>query len=437
MNCYYANLFDKRKDDPRYNTSYPLLPSHWARYRAEGPLPFDGEEELSLYIHIPFCQQLCSFCEYTRMVCPSAGLQLGYVGTVARDVARFVRQHPGVRLLGFDIGGGTPTALQPEAFSQLMDAFASAAGSLPLADDFEPSIEATFATVTRAKAAAIAAAGIRRVSLGVQSASSAVLSENHRRNADVGHMQAVMAMLHTEGIAKVNLDMMYGLKGQSLDSLGQDLRVIGLLNPEQVTLYELRTNMIAERSHMSKAQLLEAYATLHQGLTAMGYHARFGENTFSKSAADKGVSSYLRSRMLYGASYKGFGIAAQSMSREGLAYNVGKSQRGLRSLLGRDTFAEEFTYMLPPAERAAKYIAIGAYNGSFSLRRLSAILGTDGARHYRGQLDFCLANGLLTLDPDGDRVAITRKGFGHYGAVFSLFYAPWARGGARQESAEA
>ena len=421
---HYANLFDERKDDPRYNTSYPLLPGHWAQYRAEGPLPFGADEQLSLYIHIPFCQQLCSFCEYTRMVCPGAGLQRAYVDAVGRDVASFVQRHPGVRLLGFDIGGGTPTALEPEAFGRLMHTFAATVGSLPLAAGFEPSIEATFGTLTRDKAAAIAAAGIRRVSLGVQSASSAVLSENHRRSAGVEMMQAVMAMLHAEGIKKVNLDMMYGLKGQSLDSLGLDLRTIGLLNPEQVTLYELRTNMIAESSHMGKDELLEAYATLHQGLTAMGYHARFGENTFSKSPADKGVSSYLRSRMLYGASYKGFGLSAQSMSGEGLAYNVGKNRRGLKALLSRDTFGEEYTYLLPPAERAAKYIAIGAYNGSFSLRRLSAILGTDSARHYRGQLDFCLSHGLLALDDDGDRVVVTRKGFVHYGAVFSLFYAP-------------
>ncbi len=386
----YATLFDERKDDPLYNTSYPLSPGDWAQYRAKGPLGFDGEREMSFYIHIPFCQQLCSFCEYTRMVCPSADLQLRYVATLARDVDSFVRRHPDIELLGLDIGGGTPTALCGEAFGALMRLFASATGRLRLSSGFEPSIEATFGTMTRAKAAAIARAGIKRVSLGVQSASGSVLGENHRQGASMELMQNVMATLRGEGIAKVNLDLMYGLKGQSIGSLADDLRTIGLLNPEQVTLYELRTNITGEHCHMDKEGLLTAYATLHRGLTAMGYHARFGENTFSKDPSDKGVSSYLRSRMLHGASYKGFGISAQSMSSEGLAYNVGKSQRGLKSLLGRDTFAEEFTYRLPPAERAAKYIAIGAYNGSFSLRRLSAILGADSAQHYHEQLQFAI-----------------------------------------------
>ena len=82
---------------------------------------------------------------------------------------------------------------------------------------------------------------------------------------------------------------------------------------------------------------------------------------------------------------------------------------------------EEYVYLLPPKELASKYIAIGAYNGSFSLKRLSGLLRCDAKDYYSRQLDFCLSHGYI--DILHDRVVVTSLGFKYYGALFSLFYA--------------
>ena len=413
-------LFEHRKNDSIWNTSYPVSPADWARYRVPGPLSFASDKELSFYIHVPFCRRLCSFCEYTRMVCPDEEMQSKYVQALDREVSRFVSDHMDIVLRGFDIGGGTPTALSEKNLDLLLQTFREAADWLDMSADFEPSIEATFDTVTEPKAALIARAGIRRVSLGIQSTDSGVLKMNHRTGIDIESMQRTLDMLHGNGIRKVNLDMMYGLKGQTAEMLRKDLQTISCLNPEQVTLYELRTNMIHECAHMSKEELYQAYAALYDGLTAMGYRARFGQNTFSRDPDDMGLSSYLRSRMLDGVAYKGFGISAQSMSGEGISYNIGKSSGAVRELIDSADYPEEYTYVLPPQEIAAKYIAIGAYSGSFSLSRLTSILGQDAKGCYKEQLYFCLAEGYLEILED--RVYITPKGFKYYGAVFSLFH---------------
>lgn len=417
-------LFEQRKDDPLFNTSYPVRPADWARYRVQDSLSFAEEKELSLYIHIPFCKRLCSFCEYTRMVCPNEESQKQYITTVDQDVSNFVSCHPDVVLRGFDIGGGTPTALTDSNLSLLLQTFREARDWLDVSADFEPSIEATFDTITERKAALIACAGIHRVSLGIQTTDAAVLKENHRNNTNVETMKRTIEMLHRKGIKKVNLDMMYGLKGQTAETLHRDLQTLYYLNPEQITLYELRTNMIHETAHMSKKELYDAYTLLFKGLTAMGYHAHFGQNTFSKDSHDMGVSSYLRCRMLEGIAYKGFGISAQSMSNQGVSYNIGKSSDllSINRIISNDCFPEEFTYVLPPEELASKYIAIGAYSGSFDLRRLTQILGLDARDYYKGQLDFCLSEGFIEISEDG--AYITPKGFEYYGAVFSLFYLP-------------
>jgi oxygen-independent coproporphyrinogen-3 oxidase len=413
-------VFDKRKNEARWNTSYPLTPGDWARYRTDAPLSFADERTLSFYIHIPFCRHLCSFCEYSRMLCPDEALQHQYLSIVKNDIENFIDKHPDITLCGFDIGGGTPTVLSDNNFDFLMQIYKGAINRLHLSADFEPSIEGTFATINETKAKHIREVGIRRISFGIQSTCSNVLKKNHRPAVQIDHITQTMQMLHGCGIEKVNLDLMYGLKGQTMDTLEMDIQTIATLNPEQVTLYELRTNMTGEENHWNKDALFNGYSYLHQRLTSLGYKARFGQNTFSKDETDQGVSSYLRHRMIDGTAYKGFGLSAQSLSHEGIAYNVGKNTTALKQLIYRDSYSEEYTYHLPSSELASKYIAIAAYHGSFSLNRLSYLLGIDARTYYDRQLSFCLKHGLLAIT--GDVVSCTHIGFKHYGAVFSLFY---------------
>ncbi len=414
-----AELFESRKNDHRWNTSYPLNPEDWANYRIEGPLPFDNEQRLSFYIHIPFCKQLCSFCEYTRMLCPDDNLQDIYLRTVAKDIEQFKERYQGYTLLGCDIGGGTPTSLSEENFSFLMEVYQNALAGLELSSEFEPSIEATFDTLSENKLTGMVKAGLHRLSLGVQSSCQSVLQGHHRLNGNVRQMADWITAAWKTGIKKVNLDFMYGLHGQNTESITQDLELIYRLRPQQVTLYELRTNMIAIKAPLSKEELFAQYTQYYDGLISMGYKGRYGQNTFSVDANDCGVSSYLRERMLNGTSYKGFGMSAQSMSSAGVSYNIGKLSNNPQQVLNAKGYREEYTYLLPVKELAAKYLAISAYNGSFSVKRLLDF-GLD-EKELNNKLFFCLAQGLLIKDKD-DRMHITKKGFLHYGAVFSLFY---------------
>lgn len=287
-------------------------------------------------------------------------------------------------------------------------------------DDFEPSIEGTFSTTTKAKLDMMVATGFHRLSLGVQSYSSLVNKTTGRLFSSIDEMNKIIHLARRSGIRKINLDFMYGLQNQSLNSLKNDLWLIQHLQPEQVTLYELRTNMICEQSHTTPAERYAMYSLLYDGLVAMGYYAPFGQNTFSIDKNDMGVSSYLRHRMRDCTPYKGFGLSAQSMSSCGVAYNMGKKGRHLKELLRKKSYTEEYTYLLPPKEIASKYIAIAAYSGAFSMAKLSEILQKDAEGVYKSQLEFCFSNGLL--QKDGDLMRITKEGFNHYGAVFSLFY---------------
>lgn len=415
-----ADLYQSRKNDPCWNTSYPISPSDWATYRVQDPLSFENDRRLSFYIHIPFCKQLCSFCEYTRMPCPDDNVQRNYLFAIANDIKRFKQQYQDVTLLGFDIGGGTPTSLSEKNFSLLMQIYQTAISGLGLDDKYEPSIEGTFNTLSEYKLEAMVKSGFHRLSLGVQSSCNSVLHRHQRGSTKEAIMSSWLKKAWEKGIKKINLDFMYGLKGQNQSTIRQDIELISRLRPQQVTLYELRTNMISAEESFTKDELFDKYVQYYDGLIALGYYARFGQNTFSVDTTDEGVSSYLRERMLNGAAYKGFGLSAQSMSSLGIAYNVGKLAVTPQNELNKESYTELFTYLLPLNELASKYMAISAYNGSFSIARLRDYGISE--RTLNEIVGFCIDEGLL-YKGERDRMFITPKGFKHYGALFSLFYA--------------
>ena len=272
----YHQLFISKQQDSRLNTSYPLSPSDWAPYRvANQTLDFSRERELSMYIHIPFCQQLCSFCEYTRMICPTEEEQMIYLSTLEQDIRQFLETNS-FSLRGFDLGGGTPTCLSDRACQYLMSIYQHVCESVPRTPDFEPSIESTFQTCTASKLSAIVSAGIRRLSLGLQSTDARMLHACSRATSSVEHMQTKMQLAYEAGIHKINLDLMYGLPHQSLESIHSDLQIIRALDPEQVTVYELRTNQLNSAVSQSPEFLYDCYCLLYDSLTQMGYHVHFG-----------------------------------------------------------------------------------------------------------------------------------------------------------------
>lgn len=415
----YKEIFEQRKNDSRYNTSYPLSPSHWAQFRTQGQLAFP-ERDISFYIHIPFCEQLCTFCEYTRTICPNEQKQAEYLRAVDHDVADYVSAHCADHLLrGFDIGGGTPTALSDRNFWNLMQIFSEAIEWMDLADDFEPSIEGTFQTLNEAKLRMmVETGGIRRLSLGMQSSDDRVLKCGGRRGLSLTDCLEKRKLIADCGIRKLNIDLMYGLKGQTVENCRRDLEWIEALKPEQVTLYEFRPNMSRGGADLSKGELFELYSVLYEGIKHMGYHGDFGSNAFSMDPDDRGLSSYLRSRMYEGIAYKGFGLSAQSMSTEGVSYNLGKGRPNLGDIICSDSLPEEFTYILPREEILSKYISIAAYGGEVSMKAASRLLGRDFLELRADIIDWLVSEGLLQRW--NDILKITREGFVHYGAVFSL-----------------
>lgn len=424
-------LFEQRKNNPQYNTSYPLSPDDWAKYSTPGSLPFDDSKPIAIYIHIPFCKQICSFCEYTKMCVPKRQLQTNYLRAMMEDVERFALQYPQQKIYGFDIGGGTPTALDYDVFDILMKWYFNFIDNKSISFDFEPSIEGTFESLAsddwgKKKSKLIADVGIRRLSLGIQSTSADILNPLHRTTIPLSTMIKAIGDWHSMGISKINLDLMYGLPGQTVETVRKDINVICELNPEQVTVYEFRTNQLRNNYKINSENCYAQYCELFNGLTRLGYYGEFGRNTFSRDRKDCGLSSYLRHRMFDGWQYKGIGISAQSMSDFGVAYNLGKNQAiglmmGEKWLIdNKYSYEARDYYRLPPHEIFSKFIAISGYSGGFSLSVARELYGNGFDKSFSLTIDFLIKEGLAkTTDT---RFQLTESGFRHYVVILSLFY---------------
>lgn len=375
---------------------------------------------MAFYLHIPFCKRLCAFCEYSRTILPSAELQMKYLKTLRKDIADFICENTNMSLYGFDIGGGTPTALDDQSFENLMDIYCKVTGQINQTPDYEPSIEGTFETLSYHKAKLIADSGVHRLSLGVQSSSKSVLAPLNRRTELIESMRQAIDLAHNAGIRKINLDLMYGLPGQSLESINDDIRLIGYLRPEQVTVYELRTNQLPTTYKVNAQLSYDQYCILFDELTGMGYSCLFGQNTFSMDPEDKGLSSYLRHRMFDGWQYKGFGLSAQSMSDVGLSYNICKGSINLNQISETPTYESVRHYALPREEIFAKYVAISGYSGGLSLKSSRRIYGRDFDARFGEIISALEKEGLGTIIDD--RFQMTRKGYRYYGAILSIFY---------------
>ena len=417
-------LFETRKDISDYNTSYPLHPSDWSSWRTADRLSFDDVEDLSFYIHIPFCQSLCKYCEYIKYKKTSESIERKYLDIVDSDMRKFAEQSAtGETILwGFDIGGGTPTVLSTENFAKLIEMSAEYARRFKRAEHFKGSIEATFNTINESKIAIISDHSeiFSRISFGLQSTSCAFLRDNNRDNGHIHRMADIFYNCRQHGINTINMDLMYGFFNQTKEEIEATMKVVERLMPEHLTVYELRTNMLNRYPIATAEQRFEQYSYLYDLITRLGYKGRFGMNTFSLTG-DNGLSSYLQHRMMRNGSYKGFGIAAQSKNDTGISYNIGKNSESLDCCLSKNTFEKGGdSYKLPPRELLSKYVAISGYCGMVDLSVMEKILHSDPNMVFEKELDFLLNN--QYIEKNGSMLYLTPKGFLYYGAVLSLFY---------------
>jgi len=187
-----------------------------------------------LYVHIPFCLTRCGYCDFNTY----AGLDHlagGYVDTLVKEAELWAPEWGGVEFVSLFFGGGTPTMLPALRFVKLLDELR---GAFSLEPGAEITSEANPDTVDEAYLSALLDEGVTRLSMGVQSFEHRVLAALERIHSPESAVRAYGAA-RAVGFGNVNLDLIYGAHGETLDSWRQTLQRAIELQPEHLSCYAL------------------------------------------------------------------------------------------------------------------------------------------------------------------------------------------------------
>ena len=189
---------------------------------------------ISLYIHVPFCQTKCPYCDFNTYQ-GIEGLMSPFVEALTAEIGAWGRALDGPPVNTVFFGGGTPSYLPDGDLGRIINAVDEAFG---IRSDAEVTVEANPGDLTRDKAASFLAQGINRVSIGVQSLDNDLLNLLGRRHDADGAMAAYRTV-RGAGFDNVNLDLIYGLPRQSLEQWQDSVQRLSDLEPAHVSLYAL------------------------------------------------------------------------------------------------------------------------------------------------------------------------------------------------------
>lgn len=190
---------------------------------------------LSLYIHFPWCVRKCPYCDFNSHEAKDTIPQDAYCDALIADVEQELPLVWGRPVQSVFIGGGTPSLLEPALLDRLLSDLRA---RLPLVADAEITMEANPGTVEQGRFAEFRAAGISRLSIGIQSFDDEMLTRIGRIHSG---REAVLAAesARQAGFENINLDLMFGLPGQSLEQAMADVeRALGL-EPAHLSYYQL------------------------------------------------------------------------------------------------------------------------------------------------------------------------------------------------------
>ncbi len=197
-----------------------------------------------LYIHTPFCARICPYCDFAVATGKAADHER-FANALVQEIEQQDQLLPGTfptednsgdtRFDTIYLGGGTPSALEPEQLQQILEAVRA---GLPVASDAQITLEANPEDVTNASAAAWHEAGVRRLSLGVQSLLDERLEFLGRAHAGA-QARAAVETARSTGFDVVSIDLMFGAYGQSAAAWRSELHAAVALEPEHVSLYQL------------------------------------------------------------------------------------------------------------------------------------------------------------------------------------------------------
>lgn len=226
---------------PRY-TSYPTVPlwennlqrEHWSELVKKAYDDFGKEEGISLYIHLPFCESLCTYCGCNKRITKNHSVEAPYIDTVLAEWQMYLKRLPSrPKLAGIHLGGGTPTFFSPEELTRLIQTIRSTSELLP---DAQFSFEGHPNNTTLSHLKALYDVGFTRVSYGIQDFDPKVQKAIHRIQP-LEKVKEATDNARKVGYSSINFDLIYGLPHQTIETITDTFEKVADLRPDRIAFY--------------------------------------------------------------------------------------------------------------------------------------------------------------------------------------------------------
>jgi oxygen-independent coproporphyrinogen III oxidase len=358
------------------------------------------------YLHVPFCFHKCHYCDFYSIV-DSQDRQEPFV---RRLIAEIEAISPRIErpLETIFIGGGTPTLLHPNLWRRLLVVIRE---RLPLAAGGEFTIEANPETVTPELVEVLASGGVNRVSIGAQSFNPAHLKALERWH-DPASVARSVQFLRGSGISNINLDLIFAIPGQTLDTWRSDLESALALHPSHVSCYGLMyesNTPLTQRLHMGEVQAIDEddEAAMYEATLDVLGAAGFEQYEISNWARD---GATCRHNLLYwrNANWWALGPSASGHVSGVRWKNIPRLSDYLN--VGPLPPVTDVEFVDDPTRAGERFMLGLRLNEGLSLAEVEALLSLSGGRAdaRRAALQRHRAAGLLAVHDQ--RLVLTRRG---------------------------
>ncbi|MDI3481156.1 MAG: hypothetical protein PWQ97_811 [Tepidanaerobacteraceae bacterium] len=372
-------------------------------------------KEISLYIHIPFCAKKCYYCDFNSYVAPE--LVPSYLEALKKEILLY--RHIKQPIKTIYIGGGTPTVLTEKDLEALIDCVAR---HFHIKSGAEFTVEANPGTLTRRKLLALKTLGVNRLSLGLQAHQDRLLKALGRIHSAI-EFEECLKKSREAGFDNINVDVIFGLPGQTVSDFIETLEYITAFLPEHISCYSLTIEKGTKFYEMREKGLLqlpsdeEEREMYHKAVEYLT-HRGFIHYEISNFAVPGRMCRHNISCWKY-EDYLGLGAGAHSFMQGRRFYNHPSPLDYIRSISQNMLPVENMEY-LDIMEQRAEFCFLG-------LRLIEGLdkqdfkrrFGKDIHEVYGAAIQKLSSTGLV--EEDGERIKLTPKGLDLANEVFVEF----------------
>lgn len=362
-------------------------------------------KRLGLYIHIPFCDKICNYCDFTAFQGANSKI-LEYVNALKKEIQ--LKGNKNFFIDSIFIGGGTPSFIDGKYIFEILEEVRE---NFTVLENIEISIETNPKTFDEKKLEFYKKAGINRLSIGVQSFNDKILKELGRNHNSKEVFESIELVRKFD--FDINLDLIFGYQKQSVEDILYDLEMVKKINPEHISYYSL---IIEEKTKFKALQNAGKLNFLDEDIERKMYHLivenleKIGLKQYEVSNFSKEQKESVHNKKYWNCKeYLGMGVSSHSYFEDVRFSNTVNLSKYIKEL-GNGNIPIDFSENLNMATKKFEYIIMNMrLKEGFLISDYNKLFNVNFLEENKKVVENAIKNDVVEIKED--RFYFTKKGF--------------------------